>query len=77
MPRCLPPHPRRRPPRPGTLQDGRRLSYIPVTLPSQVLCKMVDGYGKHLDVRKDLAEQDGALQGHSGRIVPTFTDLMM
>ena len=40
----------------------------------QVLCTLVDGYEKHLKVRKELAVLAGA---GDGRIVPTFTDLMM
>jgi hypothetical protein len=41
----------------------------------QVLCKMVDGYGMHLDVRRQLARDvhgDG-----DGRITPMWTDLTM
>ena len=37
----------------------------------QVLCTLVDGYAKHLKVRKELAPAG------DGRVVPTFTDLMM
>ena len=39
----------------------------------QVLSKMVDGYGMHLEARKDIARQgDG-----DGRISPMWTDLTM